>query len=84
MPHKVEIEGDGETEESWYSVPDAEIEIRDNYDPSLLGMARRYTRTEERKAAQKQHLALNLRAKRYRLTPLTAFGGHSGRQRHRT
>ena len=43
--------------------------IRDNYDPTLLDMARRYTRTAERTAAHRQHLAFNLRLKRYGLLP---------------
>ena len=44
-------------------------DIKDNYDPSLLGLARLYVETEEKIATYKQHLAFNLRTKRYGLTP---------------
>ena len=43
--------------------------IRKNYNLTLLGLARRHTRIAERIAAHRQHLAFNLRLKRYGLVP---------------
>ena len=43
--------------------------IREDYDASLLKLARQYTRTTEKIAARKQHLTFSLRLKRYGLVP---------------
>ena len=43
--------------------------IRDNYDSIIVGIVRQYVRSLQKMATTKQHLAFNLRAKRYNLIP---------------
>ena len=52
-------------------IPNHKEIFKNNYNPSLLGLACWYVETKEKIATYKQHLAFNLRTKGYSLTPFS-------------
>ena len=52
-------------------IPNHKEIFKNNYNPSLLGLACWYVETKKKIATYKQHLAFNLRTKRYSVTPFS-------------